>query len=52
MLGVTLNGNFRRKKLHKTHQGSNSLGCKFSKNPNVRAQIQFRREREPEQLTR
>ena len=36
--------NLRKKKLHRTNQGSNFLGENLSNKMNVRAPIQFRRE--------
>ena len=44
--------NFEEKKLHRTNQGLNSLGGIFSKWDNVRAPIQFRRERQSQHLKR
>ena len=49
---IETQSNFRRKKLHRTNQGSNSLGGSFSKNDNVRTPIQFRRERQPQDRKR
>ena len=43
-----MQSNLRRKKLHRTNQGSNFLGGSFSNRDNVRAPIQFRRETEPQ----
>ena len=43
--------NLRRKKLHRTNQGSNFLGGSFS-NRDVRAPIQFGRESQPQHLKR
>ena len=40
----------RRQKLHKTNQGSNFIGGSFSNRDNVRAPIQFRRERKSQHL--
>ena len=45
---MEIQSNLRRKKLHKTNQGSNFFGGSFSKRDNVRAQIQFRRESQPQ----
>ena len=42
----------RRKKLHRTNQGSNFLGGTFSNRDNVTAQIQLRRESQPQHLKR
>ena len=44
--------NLRRKKLHRTNQGSNFLGGSLSNRDNVKASIQFRRESEPQHLKR
>ena len=41
---LEIHSNLRRKKLHRTNQGSNFLGGSFSNRDNVRAPIQFRRE--------
>ena len=41
---IKIQNNLRRKKLHKTNQGSNFLGGSFSNRDNVRASTQFRRE--------
>ena len=41
---IEIQSNLRRKKLHRTNQGSNFLGGKFSNKDNVRVPIQFRRE--------
>ena len=43
---------FRRKKHHRTNQGSNFLGGSFSNRDNVRAPIQFRGESQPQHLKR
>ena len=40
----------RRKKLHRTNQGSNFLGGSFGNRGNLRAPIQFRRESQPQHL--
>ena len=40
----------RRKKLHRTKQGSNFLRGSFNNRDNVRAPIQFRRESHPSVL--
>ena len=42
--------NLRRKKLHRTNQGSKFLGGTFGKRDNIRAPIQFRRESQPQHL--
>ena len=47
-----IQSNFRRKKLHRTNQGSNFLGANFSNRNDVRAPIQFRRESQPLYLKR
>ena len=44
--------NLRRKKLHRTNQGSNFDGGSFSNRDNVRAWIQFRKESQPQYLKR
>ena len=44
---IEIQNKLRRKKLHRTTQGSNFLGDGFSSRDNVRAPIQFRRERQP-----
>ena len=41
---IEIQSNLRRKKLHITNQGSNSLGGRFSNRDNLRASIHFRRE--------
>ena len=41
---------FRKKKLHRTNQGSNFLGGSFSNRHNLRAPIQFRRESQLQHL--
>ena len=41
---IEIQSNLRRKKLHRTNQGSNFLGGSFSNRDNVRAPIPFRRE--------
>ena len=47
-----IQSNLRRKKRHRTNQGSNFLGGSFSNRNNVRASIQFGRERQPQHLKR
>ena len=42
-----IQSNLRRKRLHRTNQGSNFLGGSFSNRDNVRVPIQFRREINP-----
>ena len=49
---IEIQSNLRRKKLHRTNQGSNFLGGSFSNRDNVRAPIQFRRESQPQHLKR
>ena len=49
---IEIEGNLRRKKLHRTNKGSNFLGGSFSNRDNVRAPIQFRRESQPQHLKR
>ena len=41
---IEIQSNLRRKKLHRTNQGSNVLGGSLSNRDNVRVPIQFRRE--------
>ena len=45
---MEIENNLRRKKLHRTDQGSNFLGGSFSNRDNVRALIQFGRESQPQ----
>ena len=49
---IEMQRNLRRKKLHRTNQGSNFLGGSFSNRDNVRVPIQFRRESQPQHLKR
>ena len=49
---IEIQSNHRRNKLHTTNQGSNFLGGTFSNRDNVRAPIQFIRERLPQHLKR
>ena len=49
---IAIQCNLRRKKLHRTNQGSNFLGDSFSNRDNVRAPIQFRREGQSQHLKR
>ena len=49
---IKIQSNLRRKKLHRTNQGSNFLGGSFSNRNNVRTSIQFRKERQPQHLKR
>ena len=49
---IEIQSNLKRKKLHRTNQGSNFLGGSFSNRDNVRAPIQFRRESQPQHLKR
>ena len=45
---IKIQSNLRRKKLHRTNQGSNFLGEALSNRDNVRAPIQFREENHPQ----
>ena len=47
---IEIQSNLRRRKLHKTNQGSNFLGGSFSNRDNVRSPIQFRIESQPQHL--
>ena len=49
---IEIQSNLRRKKLHRTNQGSNFLGGSFSNTDNVRAPIQFKRESQPQHFKR
>ena len=49
---IEMQRNLRRKKLHRTNQGSNFLGGSFSNRDNVRVPIQFRRESLAQHLRR
>ena len=49
---IEIQNNLRRKKFHRTNQGTNFLGDSFSNRDNIRAPIQFRRETEPQHLKR
>ena len=49
---IEIQSNLRRKKLHRSNQGSNFLRGSFSNRDNVRAPIQFRRESQPQHLKR
>ena len=49
---IEILSNLWRKKPHRTNQGSNFLRGSFSNRENVRAPIQFRRERQPQHLQR
>ena len=49
---IEIQSNLKRKKLHRTNQGSNFLGGSFSNRDNVRPPIQFRRESQPQHLKR
>ena len=44
---IKIQSKLRRKKLHRTNQGSNFFGSTFSNWDNVRAPIKFRRESQP-----
>ena len=52
MVFIEIQSNLRRKKLHRTNQGSNFLGGSFNNRDNVRAPVQFRRESQPQHLKR
>ena len=45
---IEIQSNLRRKKLHRTNQGSDFLRGSFSNRDNVRSPIQFRRESQPQ----
>ena len=45
---IKIQSNLRRKKLHRTNQGSNFLGEALRNRDNVRAPIQFREENHPQ----
>ena len=47
---IEIKSNLRRNKLHRTNQGSNFVGFIFSSRDNIRAPVQFRRERQPQYL--
>ena len=47
---IEIQSNLRREKLRRTNQGCNFLGGSFSNRANVRAPIQFRRERQLQHL--
>ena len=47
---VGMQGNLRRKTLHRTNQGSDFLGGTFSNRDNARAPVQFRRESQSQHL--
>ena len=49
---IEIQSNLRKKKLHRTNQGSNFLGGSLSNRMNVRAPIQFRRESQHQHLKR
>ena len=49
---IEIQSNLRRKKLHRTNQGSNFLEGSFSNRANVRAPIQFGRDSQPQHLKR
>ena len=49
---IEIQSNLRRKKLHRTNQGCNSLGGSFSNRDNVRAPIQFRRKSQRQHVKR
>ena len=47
---IGIQTNLRRKRLHRTNQGSNFLKGSFSNRDNARVTIQFRRESQPQHL--
>ena len=47
---IEIQSNLSRKKIHRTNQGSNFLGERFSSIDNVRAPIWFRRESQPQHI--
>ena len=49
---IEMKSNLRRKKFHKTNKGSNFLGGSFSNRDNERDPIQFRKEKQPQDLER
>ena len=49
---IEIHTNLRRKKLHRTNQGSSFLRDSFSNRENVKAPIQFRKESQPKHLKR
>ena len=49
---LEIQSNLRRKKLHRTNQGSSPLGGSFSNRDNATVLIQFRRQKEPQHLKR
>ena len=49
---IEIQNNLWRNRLQRTNQGSNFFGSSFSNRENVRAPIQFRRERQPKHLKR
>ena len=49
---IEIHSHLRRKKLHRTNQGTNFLGGSFSNRDNVMAPIQFRRESHTQHLKR
>ena len=49
---IETKSNLRKKKLHRTNQGSNLLGGRFSSWENVTTPIQFRRQQQPKHLKR
>ena len=49
---IDIQNNLRRKKLHRTNQGSNFIAGSFSNRDNKRAPIQFRRKSQPQHLKR
>ena len=49
---IELKSNLRRKKFHKMNKGSNFLGSSFSNRDNERDPIQFRKEKQLQDLER
>ena len=49
---IEIKSNLRKKKLHRTNQGSNLPGDSFSSSENVTNPIQFRRKQQPKHLKR
>ena len=49
---IEIQRNLRRKRLHRTNQGSKFLADKFNNRDNIRPPIQFKRESQPQLLKR
>ena len=49
---IELQSNLRRKKFHRTNEGSNLLGGSFSNKDNVRDPMQFKRENQAQHFKR